>query len=151
MRIDQKKQNKPSNKTAQPNQPHTVEIAAVPLELVVAGRVVLNLWRILRSEITLNMYTFENCCFNILNERTPKYSFLTLTSWFSHRTDLFRSKTIEYYAYRAETNLRLISSLDLVGKTCEFAKVYGIEFYHVFSRGIHSTLKLASFLVDKII
>jgi len=25
--------------------------------------------------------------------------------------------------------------LDLVGKTTEFAKVYGIEFYHVISRG----------------
>ncbi|RMZ93639.1 DNA polymerase zeta catalytic subunit isoform X3 [Brachionus plicatilis] len=26
-------------------------------------------------------------------------------------------------------------ALDLVGKTCEFARVYGIEFYHVFFRG----------------
>ena len=136
MRISDSKRNTKSNKPPLLNQPQNVELPAVPLELVIAGRVVLNLWRILRSEISLNIYTFENCCFNILNERTPKYSFSTLTSWFSHRTDLFRSKTVEYYSYRTETNLRLISSLDLVGKTCEFAKVYGIEFYHVFSRGI---------------
>ena len=134
MRINQNKANTRSNKPS--NQTHTVEIKPVPLELIIAGRVVLNLWRILKSEITLNIYTIENCCFSILNERTPKYNFSTLTNWFSHRTDLFRSKAIEYYSFRTETNLRLIISLDLIGKTCEFAKVYGIEFYHVFSRGL---------------
>ena len=136
MRINNNKQNQAkSSKAPHLNQPQNVELAAVALELVIAGRVVLNLWRILRSEISLNIYTFENCCFNILNERTPKYCFSTLTSWFYHRTDLFRSKAVEYYTFRTETNLRLMSSLDLIGKTCEFAKVYGIEFYHVFSRG----------------
>ena len=122
---------KPNTK---PNKP-TVEIAPVPHELVIAGRVVLNLWRILRSEISLNIYTFENCCFSILNERVAKYNFALLTSWFVHRSDLHRSKTIDYYLYRTQTNLRLISSIDLIGKTSEFAKVYGIEFYHVLLRG----------------
>jgi DNA polymerase elongation subunit (family B) len=120
--------------SAKPNKP-TVEIASVPHELVIAGRVVLNLWRILRSEISLSIYTFENCCFSILNERVAKFSFALLTSWFAHRSDLHRSKTIDYYLYRAQTNLRLISSIDLIGKTSEFAKVYGIEFYHVLLRG----------------
>ena len=45
-------------------------VLCVPQDLVIAGRVVLNLWRILRSEIALNIYTFENCCFQILKERT---------------------------------------------------------------------------------
>jgi DNA polymerase elongation subunit (family B) len=137
MRISDNKRNAKANKLSHLHQPQNVEIAPVPLELVIAGRVVLNLWRILRSEISLNIYTFENCCFHILNERTPKYSFNTLTCWFTHRTDLVRWKIIDYYSYRTETNLRLMSSLDLIGKTCEFAKVYGIEFYHVFSRGEH--------------
>ncbi len=111
------------------------ELNAVPYDIAIGGRVVLNLWRILRSEISLNIYTFENCCFHILNERVPKYSYSTLTSWFIHKSDLYRWKTIEYFYYRSRTNIRLINSLDLIGKTCEFAKVYGIEFYHVLSRG----------------
>jgi len=53
----------------------------------------------------------------------PKYNFSHLTSWFTHRSDLYRWRTIEYYLYRAETNLRLMSRLDLIGKTSEFAKV----------------------------
>ena len=91
-------------------------IIPVPFDLCVAGRVVLNLWRILRSEVSLNIYTFENCAYNILNERTSKYSFATLTSWFMHKTDLFRWRVIEYYLYRTTTNLRIISRIDLIGK-----------------------------------
>jgi len=32
-------------------------------------------------------------------------------------------------------NFRLIYELDLINKTSEFARIYGIEFYHVLSRG----------------
>lgn len=98
------------------NRNSTIEVAPIPLEVVIAGRVILNLWRILRSEISLNVYTFENCCFNILHERVPKYNYSTLTSWFTHRTDLYRWKTVDYYAYRSRGNLRLLNSLDIVGK-----------------------------------
>lgn len=111
------------------------EVIPIPHELIIAGRVVLNLWRILRSEIALSIYSFENCCFSILHERVPRYSNSTLGTWFQQKTDLLRSKTIEYFVYRSRANLRLMVSLDLIGKTCEFARVYGIEFYHVFFRG----------------
>jgi len=35
----------------------------------VAGRHVLNIWRIMRSEKTLAMYTFENVVFDVLRRR----------------------------------------------------------------------------------
>jgi DNA polymerase zeta len=109
---------KPSNSTNSNNNKPTVynDTIALPQDLVIAGRVVLNLWRVFKSEVSLNIYTFENCCYHILKERNPKYSFGTLTSWFIHRSDLYRWRTIDYYLYRSETNLRLISRLDLIGK-----------------------------------
>ena len=82
---------------------------------MIAGRVVLNLWRVLKGEVSLNIYTFENCCFHILRERVARYGFGDLTSWFSHRSDLYRWKTVEYYLYRAVANFKLVSRLDLVG------------------------------------
>ena len=33
------------------------------------GRHVLNLWRIMRSELNLSMYSFENVAFNVLGRR----------------------------------------------------------------------------------
>jgi DNA polymerase elongation subunit (family B) len=107
----------------------------LPQDLQIAGRIVLNLWRILRSEISLNIYTFENCCYHILHERTPKYSYALLTSFFKHRTDLLRWKTIDYYAHRTLSSIKMLHKLNLISKTSEFARVYGIEFYHVMSRG----------------
>ncbi len=35
----------------------------------VAGRQVLNVWRLMRSELNLNMYTFENVVFDVLRIR----------------------------------------------------------------------------------
>jgi len=129
--LDRKKNINTSGKQAA----GTCEVVAFPQDLHIAGRVVLNLWRVLKSEVALNSYTLENCCFHILKERTAKYGYAELNSWFEHRSDLYRWRTVEYYLYRAQANLKLMGRLDLVGKTTEFAKVYGIEFYHVISRG----------------
>jgi len=107
----------------------------LPQDLQIGGRVVLNLWRILRSELSLNIYTFENCCYHILHERTPKYSYTLLTSFFQHRTDLLRWKVFLYYSNRTQSNIKMLDKLNLISKTCEFSRVYGIEFYHVLSRG----------------
>jgi hypothetical protein len=42
--------------------------------LVLEGRIVLNLWRILRTEVKLNTYTFESCAWNILAQRVPRFA-----------------------------------------------------------------------------
>ena len=49
---------------------------------VVVGRILLDLWKILRSEITLNIYTFENTVYHVLHERVPHYDFDVLSKWF---------------------------------------------------------------------
>jgi DNA polymerase zeta len=45
------------------------------------GRVIINLWRIMKNEINLTNYDLENVCFNILKRREPKFSYDTLTTW----------------------------------------------------------------------
>ncbi len=35
----------------------------------VSGRHILNIWRILRSELNLTQYTFENVAFHLLHQR----------------------------------------------------------------------------------
>lgn len=101
--------------------------------LKVPGRIVLNFWRILRREVTLNNYSYENCHFHILHERVPKHSFEVLTRWFG--SHLYRSKVLDYYITRTEGSLRMICKLGLMPKTSTLARVYGIQFSEVFSRG----------------
>lgn len=104
-------------------------------EIHIAGRVILNLWRIIRHEVTLNIYTFENVAHHVIHQRVPHFSLQTLNSWFKHRTHLYRWRFIKYYLTRVQGNLKVIDQLDLIGRTSEFARVFGIEFYHVLSRG----------------
>ena len=47
----------------------------------------------------------------------------------------FRWRTIDYYVTRAKGNLQIMDQIDLIGQTSEFARVFGIEFFHVLSRG----------------
>ena len=42
--------------------------------LQIVGRVPINLWEIIRSEVKLNIYTFESCVHAILQRRVPKAS-----------------------------------------------------------------------------
>lgn len=48
-----------------------------------AGRIVLNLWRIMRKEAaSLLSYTFENVVYRLLHERVSLYAFSTLTRFY---------------------------------------------------------------------
>lgn len=47
-----------------------------------AGRIVLNMWRLLRSEIKLPIYTFESCVAALLQLRTPHMPPWLLTQCF---------------------------------------------------------------------
>ncbi|KAK7493090.1 hypothetical protein BaRGS_00015611 [Batillaria attramentaria] len=104
-------------------------------EIHIEGRIMLNLWRVLRHEVTLNIYSYENCAFHILHHRVPTYSFRTLTFWYNHRTDLLRWRVIHHYTERVKGQLAMLDQLDIIGKTSEFSRVFGIEFYDVLSRG----------------
>ena len=133
---------------------------------VIVGRILLELWKILRSEITLNIYTFENAIYHVLHERVPRYDFSLLSKWFidegksdfcSRKMRIVRWRLsglnpsfglrnfvtlLDYGWTRSIGNFRLIYELDLITKTSEFARIYGIEFYHV--RGNLSPSKLLS-------
>uniref|UniRef100_A0A1B6DGY7 DNA polymerase n=4 Tax=Clastoptera arizonana TaxID=38151 RepID=A0A1B6DGY7_9HEMI len=104
-------------------------------ELNLTGRIILNVWRFLRHEVALMSYSFENVMYHILHQRVPLFSFKTLTSWWSHRTHLHRWKTVEHYITKVEGIVKLLDQLDLIGRTSELARLFGIQFYEVLSRG----------------
>lgn len=65
----------------------------------------------------------------------PAYTFRTLTFWYSHGSHLHRWRVINHYTERVTGQLAMLDQLDIIGKTSEFARVFGIEFYDVLSRG----------------
>ncbi|KAG6851054.1 hypothetical protein H0H93_002946 [Arthromyces matolae] len=86
----------------------------------VAGRHVLNTWRLMRSEYNLTRYSLENVVF---------HDSVVLKCYFLKRTSIL---------------LDILDACDLVTKTAEFARVFGVDFFSVLSRG--SQFKVESFM-----
>ncbi|XP_047429933.1 DNA polymerase zeta catalytic subunit isoform X2 [Mugil cephalus] len=104
-------------------------------EINIIGRITLNLWRVMKTEVTLNNYSFENVAFHVLHQRFSLSSPRTLSDWFDHNTDLYRWKMVDYYMSRVRCTLQLLQQHDIIGRTSELARVFGIQFYHVLTRG----------------
>ena len=113
-------------------------------EIHIVGRLVLNLWRLMRSEVALYDYKFESVTYHLLHQRHPRYSLRTLTLWFdqpqSTLTNRYheshtRALVVKYLMNRVLGNLQLIVQQDLIGRTSELARLFGIQFYEVLTRG----------------
>ncbi|XP_072748534.1 DNA polymerase zeta catalytic subunit [Anoplolepis gracilipes] len=104
-------------------------------EIKVPGRNILDVWRIMRHEAALLTYTFESVMHHVLHERIPCPSFKTLSNWWKHESMIIKSRVIHHYIIRVVGTLKLLNYLDIIGRTCEHARLFGIQFYEVFSRG----------------
>ncbi|XP_036146254.1 DNA polymerase zeta catalytic subunit isoform X2 [Monomorium pharaonis] len=104
-------------------------------EIKVPGRIILNVWKIMRHETALLTYTFENVMYHVLHERIPCPSFKALSTWWKQESMIVKSRVIRHYVIRVMGTLKLLTHLDIIGRTCEYARLFGIQFYEVFSRG----------------
>ncbi|XP_071725509.1 DNA polymerase zeta catalytic subunit [Rutidosis leptorrhynchoides] len=111
----------------------------------VGGRIVLNLWRLVRSEVKLNMYTAEAVIEAVLRRKVPSINFRTLTKWFASGPGKARYRCIEYVLERAKLNFQVMNQLDMINRTSELARVFGIDFFSVLSRG--SQYRVESMLI----
>ncbi|XP_048136376.1 DNA polymerase zeta catalytic subunit isoform X2 [Rhodamnia argentea] len=103
--------------------------------LHVGGRIVLNVWRLVRGEVKHNMYTVEAIAEVVLRRKIPSFQHKVLTKWFSSGPGRARYRCLEYMIERAKLNVEIINQLDLVNRTAELARVFGIDFFSVLSRG----------------
>ncbi|KAG2647414.1 hypothetical protein PVAP13_2KG571100 [Panicum virgatum] len=101
----------------------------------VGGRIVLNLWRLMRAEVKLNNYSLEAVADEILRRKIPLIPNRILNRWFATGPGRGRHRCIEYISNRARINLEIMNQLDLVNRTSELARVFGIDFFSVLSRG----------------
>lgn len=131
----------PSQKTAKFKQNESEENCAseefaglgYDSEYKLHGRILLDVWRLLRSEIALTSYSFENIMYHVMHRRYPLYSAAKLNCLWNE--SIHRWIVIEYYTDRVKGTLEIMNQLDLIGRTCELAKLFGIQFYEVLSRG----------------
>ncbi|KAF9185070.1 DNA polymerase zeta [Haplosporangium sp. Z 11] len=100
-----------------------------------AGRHLFNVWRLIRKEVALTNYGFCNVVFHVLQQRIPHYAYDTITKWWTDGLAFHQARVVRYYLHRVQYTLQLIESLELVSRTSEFARVFGVDFFSVISRG----------------
>ncbi|KAI0510395.1 hypothetical protein KFK09_010996 [Dendrobium nobile] len=103
--------------------------------LHVGGRIVLNIWRLMRAELKLNMYTAEAVAEVVLRQKIPLFSHRKLNQWYSSGIGRARDKCIGYVMERAMINHKIMDQLDMINRTSELARIFGIDFFSVISRG----------------
>lgn len=109
-----------------------------PPQLV--GRIVLNIWELMRHELTLRSYTFEHVYRHLLGEQVPTYSRQHLsTLWDRGRNsrfgDLGERVLFEYFLTRVTGNLLMLVQANLVRRTFGLASLFGMRFEDVLNRG----------------
>jgi DNA polymerase zeta len=115
----------------------------------ITGRHTINIWRAMRSELNLLQYTMENVVFHLLHKRIPHYSFATLTRWFRSSKPRDLAKALDYFITRTQLDLEILDANELVPRTSEQARLLGVDFFSVFSRGSQFKVESLMFRIAK--
>ncbi|KZM19879.1 DNA binding [Ascochyta rabiei] len=115
----------------------------------VTGRHMINIWRAMRGELNLLQYTMENVVFHLLHKRIPHYQHSDLTTWYlsTKPRDLF--KVLNHFLTRIQLNLDILKANEIVPRTSEQARLLGVDFFSVISRGSQFKVESTMFRIAK--
>lgn len=115
----------------------------------VTGRHIINIWRAMKGELNLLQYTIENVTYHLLRQRIPHYSFEDLTTLYTSSKPRDRSRAIRYYLRRVRLDLHILDASETISRTTEQARILGIDFSNVFSRGSQFKVESLMFRIAK--
>lgn len=115
----------------------------------VTGRHMINIWRAMRGELTLLQYTMENVVWHLLHRRIPHYAWKTLTGWYKGGNTRDLSRWLRYYQVRTRLDIEIIDANELIPRTSEQARLLGVDFFSVFSRGSQFKVESIMFRIAK--
>ncbi|KAI1870822.1 uncharacterized protein JN550_004968 [Neoarthrinium moseri] len=115
----------------------------------VTGRHMINIWRAMRSELNLLQYTMENVTWHLLHQRVPHYSWQTLSDWYLSGKSRDLGKILRYYLRRTKLDIDILEVNELIPRTSEQARLLGVDFFSVFSRGSQFKVESIMFRIAK--
>jgi DNA polymerase zeta len=115
----------------------------------ITGRHMFNIWRAMKGELNLLQYTMENVVFHVLHRRIPHYSPQDLTKWYQSGRPRNILKVVEYFTSRVQLNVEILEANELTPRTSEQARLLGIDFASVISRGSQFKVESLMFRIAK--
>ena len=96
--------------------------AATTSDVHLTGRVVLALWRVMRSELKLCSYTLENVAAKVLNRRLPQVQPYLRRAWWASGA-AGRARALRLELDRTEAQVAILEKLDLLNRFSESARL----------------------------
>ncbi|EXJ82232.1 DNA polymerase zeta subunit [Capronia epimyces CBS 606.96] len=115
----------------------------------VTGRHTINIWRAMRGELNLLQYTMENVVYHLLHQRIPHYAFIDLTRWYRSKNPRDLAKVVEYFCSRVQMDIEILDANELVPRTSEQARLLGVDWFSVISRGSQFKVESLMFRIAK--
>ncbi|KAF2856840.1 DNA polymeras-like protein zeta catalytic subunit [Plenodomus tracheiphilus IPT5] len=115
----------------------------------VTGRHMINIWRAMRGELNLLQYTMENVVFHLLHKRIPHYQHSDLTTWYRSDRPRDLAKVLDHFISRVQLNLDILEANEIVPRTSEQARLLGVDFFSVISRGSQYKVESTMFRIAK--
>jgi DNA polymerase zeta len=115
----------------------------------ITGRHMINIWRAMRGELNLLQYTMENVVFHLLHKRIPHYQHSDLTGWYTSSKPRDLAKVLDHFISRVQLNLEILEANEIVPRTSEQARLLGVDFFAVISRGSQFKVESTMFRIAK--
>ncbi len=97
------------------------------------GRILLNVWQVLKSDVALSNYSYQSLAFHVLHRRVPLFTPRVLSEWYRQTTERWR--VMRYYLDMCAGDVALLQAMNVIERTSQLAKVFGIDFTSVLTRG----------------
>jgi DNA polymerase zeta len=117
--------------------------------ILITGRHMINIWRSVRGDLNLLQYTLENVAFHVLQKRVPHYGFPDLTSWYRSKDPHRVARVMNYFLSRMQLNIEILRGNEVVSQTSEQARLLGVDFFSVISRGSQFKVESLMFRIAK--
>ncbi|GAA5949875.1 hypothetical protein JCM3765_007720 [Sporobolomyces pararoseus] len=114
-----------------------------------SGRHVLPIWRILKADNKFQQNTFEHFAFHVLRLRTPHYPFAQLTEWYQSGEPSKMARVLGYWRNRVEMDIEMLEAAEIIDQNCESARVFGVDFKSVRTRGSQFKVESVMFKIAK--
>ncbi|KAF9632557.1 hypothetical protein BFW01_g3420 [Lasiodiplodia theobromae] len=115
----------------------------------VTGRHMVNIWRAMRGELDLLQYTMENVAFHLLHKRIPHFKHEDITKWYQSGKPRDLAKVLDYFLSRVQLNLDILEATEIIPRTSEQARLLGVDFFSVISRGSQFKVESLMFRIAK--
>ncbi|KAF8359140.1 rev-3, partial [Pristionchus pacificus] len=110
-----------------------------------AGRLTLSVWRIVRSDLKLRSYDRATAYFDVAKKKIPTFDQSTLARFYTEETKRSRSILADILLRYSKCNVDILLGMNFFAITAEMARVYGIQFEEVMTRG--TQLRVESMLL----